>query len=146
MACSSLARNFAKESVVLGIKTLMTIVPGEEFGDGALFQLGVEGAGRNVLKIDVFFVELPGDGITVIEPVEPSFFPSHKTIGRMLGGKVRVLGRKELKFVKRNCVSNRPRRECEGTCCTANDGQLEPIQNSAISKHEPCRADPAADQ
>src|SRR5262249_31906497 len=128
------------------VEALTQIMLREKFSHLAPLRFGIKGTSGNVVEADVFFIELPSDCVTIIEPIEPSFFPGHEPVRWVLGGKVCVFWRQELKFMERDCVSNCPRRECDRTHCAADDGQLDPIQDFAVAKHQPCSADPAADQ
>src|SRR5215470_4091309 len=108
MAGGSFVRDFAEGGVLFLGKALVLVMLFQKSCDAALFRFRIEGTRGNLGEIDVFLVQLPGNGVAIAHAIEPSSLPSHKTAGRKLRGQCGVFWREELELVQRNGVSNRP--------------------------------------
>src|SRR5260370_39437934 len=105
MARGPFAGELRESGVFLWRERQVVVVLFENHG-GALFFGGlVEGARRNVVYIDGFFVELPRDEIELAKEIETRLFPAHEAVKDELVRKSGIFVGERLKFLERDGVS-----------------------------------------
>ncbi len=114
MARGPFAGELRESGVFLWRERQVVVVLFENHGGALFFGGRVEGARRNVVYIDGFFVELPRDEIDVAKAIEPRLFPAHEAVRDQLARKIGIFGSERLKFVECDGVANRPGHEWNG--------------------------------
>ncbi len=134
MAGGAFARQLREGCVFFRRQRQVIVILLENGRDELFFFRRVKGARGNLVDVDGFFIQLPGNQVTIPDAIEPGLLPSHEAVGHQFAGQIRILRRQKLRLSQRHDVSNGPRRKNHQAA--QDHGQTNPEPAPVYSPHK----------